>query len=73
MNGTTSDYLPYPKGFATAAIHAGQEPEQWESMAVIPPIVMSSTFKQFGPAQFKVLQQTYLIMLPFKKHFFPEI
>lgn len=60
MNGTTSDYLPYPRGFATAAIHAGQEPEQWSSMAVIPPIVMSSTFKQYGPADFKVKIQIFL-------------
>lgn len=40
-----------PKGFATKAIHVGQEPEQWKSRAVVPPISMSTTFKQFGPAQ----------------------
>ena len=33
-------------GFATGALHAGQEPEQWKSRAVIPPISMSTTFKQ---------------------------
>ncbi|KAF5276271.1 hypothetical protein FQA39_LY06620 [Lamprigera yunnana] len=43
-------YLPYPKGFATAAIHVAQEPEQWNSLAVVPPIVMSTTYKQFSPA-----------------------
>jgi len=32
--------------FGTNAIHVGQEPEQWKSMAVVPPISMSSTFKQ---------------------------
>lgn len=47
-------YLPYPKGFSTEAIHAGQDPEQWDSMAVVAPIVMSTTFKQYSPAEFKV-------------------
>jgi len=40
-------------GFATRAIHVGQEPEQWTSMAVVPPISLSTTFKQDGPADFK--------------------
>lgn len=40
-----------PKGFATKAIHVGQDAEQWTSRAVVPPISMSTTFKQFGPAQ----------------------
>jgi len=39
--------------FGTKATHAGQEPEQWNSMAVVPPISMSTTFKQDGPADFK--------------------
>ncbi|XP_058812407.1 cystathionine gamma-lyase-like [Topomyia yanbarensis] len=39
-----------PKGFATKAIHVGQEPEQWKCMSVVPPISMSTTFKQFGPS-----------------------
>uniref|UniRef100_A0A1Q3FRV4 cystathionine gamma-lyase n=1 Tax=Culex tarsalis TaxID=7177 RepID=A0A1Q3FRV4_CULTA len=38
-----------PKGFATKAIHVGQDPEQWKCMAVVPPILMSSTYKQYGP------------------------
>ncbi|XP_023696248.1 cystathionine gamma-lyase [Paramormyrops kingsleyae] len=37
------------KSFATDAIHVGQEPEQWNSMAVVPPISLSTTFKQHGP------------------------
>ncbi|XP_075944192.1 cystathionine gamma-lyase [Anarhichas minor] len=37
------------KSFATEAIHIGQEPEQWKSMAVVPPISLSTTFKQSGP------------------------
>jgi cystathionine gamma-lyase len=36
-------------GFSTNAIHAGQEPEKWDSRCVVPPIVLSTTFKQFGP------------------------
>jgi len=39
--------------FATKALHSGQEPEQWSSMAVVPPISMSTTFKQNAPADFK--------------------
>jgi len=41
------------KSFATKALHVGQEPEQWNSMAVVPPISLSTTFKQDGPADFK--------------------
>uniref|UniRef100_A0A671Z2V4 Cystathionine gamma-lyase n=1 Tax=Sparus aurata TaxID=8175 RepID=A0A671Z2V4_SPAAU len=37
------------KSFATEAIHVGQEPEQWKSMAVVPPISLSTTFKQNAP------------------------
>lgn len=39
--------------FATKACHDGQDPENWTSMAVVPPISLSTTFKQFGPADFK--------------------
>ena len=39
--------------FATKALHVGQEPEQWASMAVVPPISTSTTYKQHGPADFK--------------------
>ena len=39
--------------FATKALHVGQEPEQWNSMAVVPPISLATTFKQEGPADFK--------------------
>lgn len=37
------------ESFATEAIHVGQEPEQWSSMAVVPPISLSTTFKQLEP------------------------
>ncbi|CAH0555881.1 unnamed protein product [Brassicogethes aeneus] len=46
-------YLPLPKGFSTHAIHHDQEPEKWDSMAVVTPLVTSTTFKQYGPADFK--------------------
>ena len=39
--------------FATKALHQGQEADQWESNAVVPPISLSTTFKQQGPADFK--------------------
>ena len=48
-----AEFEPFPH-FATSAVHAGQEPEQWNSRAVIPPISMSTTFKQFEPAKFAV-------------------
>ena len=35
--------------FATDALHAGQEPEQWASSAVVPLISLSTTFKQTAP------------------------
>ncbi|XP_055526270.1 cystathionine gamma-lyase [Wyeomyia smithii] len=44
-------FLAQPKGFATKAIHVGQDSSQWKSNAVVPPISMSTTFKQFAPAQ----------------------
>jgi len=37
--------------FATDAIHAGQEPEKWNSRMVVPPITMSTTFKQERPGE----------------------
>ncbi len=35
--------------FGSLAIHAGQEPEQWNSLAVVPPISLSTTFKFSTP------------------------
>lgn len=49
-----AEFKKQPRGFATNAIHVGQEPEQWNSMAVIPPISMATTFKQDAPGKFKV-------------------
>ncbi|XP_078051205.1 cystathionine gamma-lyase [Augochlora pura] len=39
------------EGFATKAIHVGQDPLQWTHCSVVPPIVMSTTFRQDGPGQ----------------------
>ncbi|XP_031827638.1 putative cystathionine gamma-lyase 2 isoform X2 [Nomia melanderi] len=39
------------EGFATKAIHAGQDPLQWSHSAVVAPIVTSSTFQQDGPGE----------------------
>lgn len=44
-------FLKQKPGFATIAIHAGQEPEKWNSAAVVTPIVTSTTFKQPAPAE----------------------
>ncbi|CAK8676136.1 unnamed protein product [Clavelina lepadiformis] len=48
-HGETPEWGKPFKSFATDAIHVGQEPEQWKSMMVVPPITMSTTFKQYGP------------------------
>ncbi|KAL4716847.1 hypothetical protein ACJJTC_012658 [Scirpophaga incertulas] len=47
----TDGILKMSAGFATIAIHAGQDPAKWSSNAVIPPIVTSTTFKQRAPAE----------------------
>ncbi|XP_019383948.1 PREDICTED: cystathionine gamma-lyase [Gavialis gangeticus] len=44
-------FLPRFSHFATQAIHVGQEPERWSSRAVVPPISLSTTFKQRAPGQ----------------------
>ncbi|KAJ2951498.1 hypothetical protein O0L34_g13650 [Tuta absoluta] len=36
-------------GFSTAAIHSGQDPDRWQSRAVVPPVVTATTFKQTSP------------------------
>lgn len=48
-----SGQKPFPH-FGTLAIHAGQEPEQWNSRAVVPPISMATTFKQDSPGVHRV-------------------
>lgn len=46
-----SAFKQQPKGFATKAIHVGQNPDQWSHKSVIPPLVMSTTFQQPAPAE----------------------
>lgn len=50
-SSSSSEWLAGFSSFATDAIHVGQEPEQWNSMAVVPPISLSTTFKQYGPGK----------------------
>jgi cystathionine gamma-lyase len=40
--------------FGTAAVHVGQEPEQWDMNQVVPPISLSTTYKQDIPGKPKV-------------------
>jgi cystathionine gamma-lyase len=44
---------PAASRFGTKTIHAGQDPEKWGSNEVIPPIALSTTFKQTTPGVFK--------------------
>jgi len=44
------DFKPF-EHFGTNAIHAGRDPDQWKSKAVVPPISMSTTFKQESPGE----------------------
>ncbi|NXQ49878.1 CGL lyase, partial [Catharus fuscescens] len=46
-----SGFLPPFPHFATHAIHYAQEPEQWNSRAVVPPITLSTSFKQEEPRE----------------------
>ena len=59
-----NNFVPFPH-FATNAIHEGQEPEQWNSMAVVPPISPSTTFKQFAPAEHAVRRLLCRVMFVF--------
>ena len=38
MHTRMTGYMENDKHFATKALHVGQEPEQWNSLAVVPPI-----------------------------------
>ncbi|EFN62825.1 Cystathionine gamma-lyase [Camponotus floridanus] len=46
-----SNGVPETRGFATKAIHAGQNPLQWNHGSLVTPLVMSTTFQQDGPGQ----------------------
>ncbi|XP_060686392.1 cystathionine gamma-lyase-like [Hemiscyllium ocellatum] len=49
--GLESGFQPPFEHFSTQALHAGQDAEQWTSMAVVPPISLSTTFKQDAPGK----------------------
>ncbi|XP_012998595.1 cystathionine gamma-lyase isoform X2 [Cavia porcellus] len=44
-------FQPRAPHFATQAIHTAQDPDQWNSRAVVPPISLATTFKQDAPGQ----------------------
>lgn len=46
--------MPVEEGFATKAIHAGQDPLQWSHWEIVPPIVTSTTYHQDGPGVTRV-------------------
>lgn len=54
MSADIAGFKKQPKGFATKAIHVGQDAEQWNSLAVVAPIVTSTTYKQHAPGQHSV-------------------
>lgn len=54
------------RGFSTKAIHAGQDPLQWNHGAVVPPLVMSTTFQQDAPA----LHRVNIKIIEYLKFFF---
>jgi len=44
--------------FATKAIHTGYVPKEWNYCPVVPPMVLSTTFEQDGPAQHRGFEYT---------------
>ncbi|KAM3967652.1 cystathionine gamma-lyase-like [Aphomia sociella] len=48
---TEQGFLKDKVGYATIAIHNGQDPEKWKCAAVVPPIVTSTTFRQPAPTE----------------------
>jgi cystathionine gamma-lyase len=50
MGEYCDDFRPFAH-FSTDALHAGQDPEKWNSRAVVPPISLSTTFKQEEPGK----------------------
>ncbi|KAJ8971606.1 hypothetical protein NQ317_014726 [Molorchus minor] len=47
--GEKEGFLPFYKGFQTICMHHSQDPAQWKSKAVIPHIVLSTTFQLDNP------------------------
>eukprot|EP00096_Caligus_rogercresseyi_P007195 TRINITY_DN2495_c0_g2_i2.p1 TRINITY_DN2495_c0_g2~~TRINITY_DN2495_c0_g2_i2.p1 ORF type:complete len:393 (+),score=121.63 TRINITY_DN2495_c0_g2_i2:72-1250(+) len=46
-----SNYRDNDDHYATKAIHVGQDPEQWNSLAVVPHITLATTYKQHHPGK----------------------
>lgn len=59
-------FRPQPAGYATKAIHVSQSAEQWNSMAVVPPITTSTTFKQDEPGEHCVSFFFFLFLIILK-------
>lgn len=49
----SDNFQPFPH-FSTDALHAGQDPGQWNCKAVVPLISLSTTFKQEAPGKHAV-------------------
>lgn len=47
--GSAAGYLPFPKSFATTCLHHSQEPYQWSSKTIVPPIITSTIFHIDNP------------------------
>ena len=47
-------YLPQDEHFSTRALHSGYTPSENDYMAVVPPIVLATTYEQLAPAVPKV-------------------
>lgn len=50
MAGENNVFKPFPH-FSTQALHEGQDPKQWTSRAVVPPISLATTFQQEAPGK----------------------
>lgn len=50
------------RDFKTRALHVGQDASQWKSRAVVPPIVMATTFAQFEPAVTAVISHKMFLI-----------
>lgn len=58
-----SGYLPLPKGFTTKAIHSSADPDRWDSKCIVPPLVLSTTFKHIEPGKYNVRENFQLNLL----------
>lgn len=54
-NTINTTFKKQPTGFATKAIHFGQEPESLQDWSIIQPIVTSTVSKHIEPNDVKVI------------------